>query len=103
METGLAGMGNGTAAQKEGPARDVAVYRTSSISCAPKGADNLHWVWHVNWLDEPERKWNPFEELFSGRELLRLGRASAPTDRQRRRLAMELKVFDSKCATHTHA
>jgi len=23
-------------------------------------------VWHVNWLDEPERKWNAYRELFPG-------------------------------------
>ena len=31
-----------------------------------EGADNLHWVWHVNWLDEPEQKWNAFENYFPG-------------------------------------
>jgi hypothetical protein len=31
-----------------------------------EGADNLQWVWHVNWLDEPERKWNAFEKYFPG-------------------------------------
>src|SRR5205814_4602536 len=31
-----------------------------------EGADNLQWVWHVNWLDEPEQKWNAFENYFPG-------------------------------------
>ena len=29
-------------------------------------ADNLQWVWHVNWLDEPEKGWNRFENYFPG-------------------------------------
>jgi hypothetical protein len=33
---------------------------------AAEGADNLQWVWHVNWLDEPEQKWNAFENYFPG-------------------------------------
>src|SRR5439155_756909 len=27
---------------------------------------NFQWVWHVNWLDEPEKKWNRFENYFPG-------------------------------------
>jgi hypothetical protein len=26
----------------------------------------LQWVWHVNWYDEPEAKWNAFENYFPG-------------------------------------
>jgi beta-mannanase len=31
-----------------------------------EGADNLQWVWHVNWLDQPEAKWNRFENYYPG-------------------------------------
>src|SRR6478672_6192227 len=27
---------------------------------------NLQWVWHVNWLDQPEAKWNRFENYYPG-------------------------------------
>jgi beta-mannanase len=33
-----------------------------------EGADNLQWVWHVNWLDEPETDWNRFENYFPGED-----------------------------------
>jgi hypothetical protein len=31
-----------------------------------EGADNLRWIWHVNWFDDPEEKWNAFENYFPG-------------------------------------
>jgi hypothetical protein len=31
-----------------------------------ESANNLQWVWHVNWLDQPEGKWNAFENYFPG-------------------------------------
>ena len=31
-----------------------------------EGAVNLQWVWHANWYDEPETKWNAFENYFPG-------------------------------------
>jgi hypothetical protein len=51
---------------KEGPARYIAAYRHIVDLIRGEGADNLQWVWHVNWLDEPERKWNRFENYFPG-------------------------------------
>ena len=51
---------------KEGPARYVAAYRHIVDLMRAEGADNLQWVWHANWLDEPERKWNRFENYFPG-------------------------------------
>ena len=30
------------------------------------GADNLTWVWHANWWDEPETKWNRLENYYPG-------------------------------------
>ena len=51
---------------KEGPGRYVAAYRHIVDLMSAEGADNLQWVWHVNWLDEPERTWNRFENYFPG-------------------------------------
>ena len=50
----------------EGPARYVAAYRHIVDLMRAEGADNLQWVWHVNWLDEPEKSWNRFENYFPG-------------------------------------
>jgi hypothetical protein len=44
----------------------VAAYRHIVDLMRSEGADNLTWVWHVNWDDEPERKWNAFENYFPG-------------------------------------
>ena len=52
----------------EGPKRYVAAYRHIVDLMRAEGADNLTWVWHVNWLDEPERKWNAFENYFPGED-----------------------------------
>ncbi|MGH8101935.1 MAG: glycoside hydrolase family 26 protein, partial [Chthoniobacterales bacterium] len=51
---------------KEGPRRYIAAYRHIVDIMRAEGADNLQWVWHVNWYDEPERKWNAFENYFPG-------------------------------------
>jgi hypothetical protein len=51
---------------KEGPARYIAAYRHIVDLMRAEGADNLQWVWHVNWYDEPEAKWNRFENYFPG-------------------------------------
>jgi hypothetical protein len=50
----------------EGPRRYVAAYRHIVDLMRAEGATNLHWVWHVNWLDQPEAKWNRFENYFPG-------------------------------------
>jgi hypothetical protein len=50
----------------EGPKRYVTAYRHIVDLMRAEGANNLTWVWHVNWLDEPERKWNAFENYFPG-------------------------------------
>ena len=52
--------------QRDGPTRYVAAYRHIVDLMRVEGADNLQWVWHVNWLDQPERKWNAFENYFPG-------------------------------------
>ncbi|MFL6513867.1 MAG: glycoside hydrolase family 26 protein [Chthoniobacterales bacterium] len=51
-----------------GPATFVAAYRHIVELMRSEGAVNLQWVWHVNWLDEPERKWNALENYFPGLE-----------------------------------
>jgi hypothetical protein len=50
----------------EGPKRYIAAYRHIVDLMRAEGADNLTWVWHANWLDEPEQKWNAFENYFPG-------------------------------------
>jgi hypothetical protein len=50
----------------EGPARYIAAYRYIVDLMRAEGAGNLHWVWHVNWLDQPEAKWNRFENYYPG-------------------------------------
>jgi Glycosyl hydrolase family 26 len=50
----------------EGPKRYVAAYRHIVDLMRAENANNLQWVWHVNWYDEPERKWNAFENYFPG-------------------------------------
>lgn len=49
-----------------GPKRYVEAWRHIVDLMRNEGATNLQWVWHVNWLDEPERKWNAFENYFPG-------------------------------------
>ena len=51
---------------KEGPKRYIDVYKHIVDLMRAEGADNLTWVWHVNWLDEPARSWNAFENYFPG-------------------------------------
>ncbi len=53
---------------KEGPKRYIAAYRHIVDLMRGEGATNLHWVWHVNWLDQPERKSNRFENYFPGND-----------------------------------
>ncbi|MEP7250620.1 MAG: glycosyl hydrolase [Spartobacteria bacterium] len=57
------GKWNGAA---KGPARYVAAYRHIVDLMRAAGADNLQWVWHVNWFDEPETRWNRLENYFPG-------------------------------------
>ncbi|MBA3962416.1 MAG: beta-mannanase [Chthoniobacterales bacterium] len=57
------GRWNGRAA---GPARYVAAYRHIVDLMRDAEADNLQWIWHVNWDDDPERNWNRLENYFPG-------------------------------------
>lgn len=50
----------------EGPSRYIAAYRHIVDLMRNEGVRNLQWVWHVNWFDEPEQKWNALENYFPG-------------------------------------
>ena len=52
----------------EGPARFIAAYQHIVDLMRAEGASNLEWVWHVNWYDDPEEKWNAFENYFPGQD-----------------------------------
>jgi beta-mannanase len=49
-----------------GPARYVAAYRHIVNVMRTAGADNLQWIWHVNWDDCPESHRNRLENYFPG-------------------------------------
>lgn len=53
---------------KEGPRRYIAAYRHIVDLMREEGAANLQWIWHVNWLEEPEAKWNRFENYYPGED-----------------------------------
>jgi hypothetical protein len=52
---------------RQGPERYITAYRHIVDLMRAEGADNLRWVWHVNWDDDPETKWNRFENYFPGK------------------------------------
>jgi hypothetical protein len=49
-----------------GPAKYVTAYRHIVDLMRNEGANNVQWVWHVNWDDDPEQEWNGFENYFPG-------------------------------------
>jgi hypothetical protein len=51
---------------RAGPGRYIGAYRHIIDLMRAEGANNLQWVWHVNWYDDPETKWNKFENYFPG-------------------------------------
>src|SRR5207248_3192900 len=51
-----------------GPATYVTAYRHIVDLMRNEGADNVQWVWHVNWFDEPEQKWTACENYFPGED-----------------------------------
>jgi hypothetical protein len=63
---GWNGKWNGGA--NEGPKRYVAAYRHIVDLMRSAGANNLQWVWHVNWYDEPPAQWNALENYFPGKD-----------------------------------
>ena len=50
----------------EGPRRYIEAYRHIVDLMRGEGAENLQWIWLVNWFDEPEAKWNRFENYYPG-------------------------------------
>ena len=52
----------------KGPKRYQAAYRHIVDIMRGEAADNVQWIWHVNWLDQPEQDWNAFENYFPGAE-----------------------------------
>ncbi len=60
------GKWNGGAAG--GAANYIAAYRHIVDTVRNEGANNLQWVWHVNWFDDPEQKWNAFENYYPGQK-----------------------------------
>ena len=75
-----------------------AAYRHIVDLMRAEGADNLQWVWHVNWLDEPEKNWNRFENYFPGDRLLRLGRSQRLWTNHADDCAMARRVSRLRCA-----
>src|ERR1051325_8301382 len=51
---------------KLGPIRYLTAYRHLVDLIRGEGADNLQWIWHVNWFDEPDTKCNRFENYYPG-------------------------------------
>ena len=49
-----------------GPPQYVQAYRHIVEVMRDAGADNLQWVWHVNWDDVPVAHWNRLENYFPG-------------------------------------
>ena len=49
-----------------GPPQYLEAYRHIVDVMRAAGADNLQWVWHVNWDDDPESRWNRLENYFPG-------------------------------------
>jgi len=50
-----------------GPSLYVKAYRHIVDVMRAAGADNLQWIWHVNWDDDPELGWNRLENYFPGK------------------------------------
>jgi hypothetical protein len=51
-----------------GPERYIAAWRHIVDLMRAEGAHNLQWVWHVNWFDEPQARWNHFENYYPGED-----------------------------------
>ncbi len=52
--------------RQKGPARFVAAYRHIIDLARANGASNVIWVFHVNWSDDPQKRWNRFENYYPG-------------------------------------
>jgi len=87
---GSAGTASGTAAPEKvqhGTWQRIGILWTLMRA---EGADDLQWIWHVNWLDEPEKEWNRFENYSSANYAT--GSLSAPMDRPHLRCTMARKL-----------
>ncbi len=51
-----------------GPRLFIEAYRHIVDLIREAGATNMTWVWHVNWDDQPETKWNRLENYYPGDE-----------------------------------
>src|SRR5260370_24828357 len=102
METGLAGMGNGTVGQRKDQRGTSRLTVTLSILCALKARIICNGSGMRTGSMSRSKNGTGLRTIFLER-VIAIGLRSAPTDRQRRPLAMELKAFDSKCATLTPA
>jgi hypothetical protein len=60
----------GDATRADGPERFVAAYRHIVMVMREAGANNLTWVFHVNWDDEPDEDWNHFENYYPGDDVV---------------------------------
>lgn len=49
-----------------GPALYIRAYQHIVDLMKAAGANNLQWIWHVNWDDSPETDWNRLENYFPG-------------------------------------
>ena len=72
---------------------------TTSSICGGEGAGNLQWIWHVNWFDEPEAKWNRFENYYPGAEYCDWVALSLRSAHRGGRT----EAFDSRCRQPTRA
>lgn len=88
----------------QGPARYVAAYRHIVDVMRYAGADNLQWVWHVNWDDDPETRWNRMENYYPGESYCSWLAASAYgalTPRTREKPESFRAEIDQACARLT--
>ena len=54
----------------DGVERFVATYRHLVTLSREEGADNITWVFHVNWDDGPQQPWNLLESYYPGDDVV---------------------------------
>jgi hypothetical protein len=85
-----------------GPPQYVQAYRHIVEVMRDAGADNLQWVWHVNWDDVPVAHWNRLENYFPGSDYC-AWLAQAPMGHSRRAPPTGLRVFGKRWITFIRA
>jgi hypothetical protein len=60
----------GDTKKADGPERFVAAYRHIVKTISGQGADNITWIFHPDANDDPERKWNRFENYYPGDDVV---------------------------------